>query len=198
VKPTPPPVDVAELLRAFDALVGAESSRALTPAAHHRRRLLRPAAGALQRLGARAPGAWPSRILASTESHHAWMRADEARGRLRAHMAAAFQQWDVLACPCAPTAAFPHDDRPMWRRRLPTSDGRRLPYHELARWSALASALGLPATAVPAGFTATGLPVGVQLVGPAGGDSRTLAVAEAVEAEVGGWVAPPGPTPEAA
>jgi len=60
---------------------------------------------------------------------------------------------------------------------------------------ALATALGLPATTVPAGLTAAGLPVGAQLIGPAGGDARLLALAQAIDEDVRGFVAPPAQTP---
>ena len=49
---------------------------------------------------------------------------------------------------------------------------------------------GLPALSLPAGLTSEGLPVGLELVGPAMGDGRLLAVAGAVEAAL-----PPLPPP---
>jgi amidase len=45
----------------------------------------------------------------------------------------------------------------------------------------LISVTGCPAVSVPAGFTAHGLPVGLQLVGPAGFERRLLEVALAYE-----------------
>ena len=39
---------------------------------------------------------------------------------------------------------------------------------------------GLPACAVPVGFDDLGLPVGVQITGPAGGEGLVLAAAEAL------------------
>jgi Asp-tRNA(Asn)/Glu-tRNA(Gln) amidotransferase A subunit family amidase len=48
------------------------------------------------------------------------------------------------------------------------------------------SVLRLPAAAVPAGRSAEGLPVGVQVVGPRGADGRVLAVAELIERELSG------------
>ena len=41
------------------------------------------------------------------------------------------------------------------------------------------------------GPAVSGLPVGVQIIGPHGGDARTLAVAQAVEDEISGFVPPP-------
>jgi amidase len=45
----------------------------------------------------------------------------------------------------------------------------------------LITATGCPAVSVPAGFTAAGLPVGLQLVGPAGSERRLLEVALSYE-----------------
>jgi amidase len=88
-------------------------------------------------------------------------------------------------------AAFPHDHRPFQQRTLTLSDGSKAPYLAALRWIALATACGLPATAIPAGVTPGGLPVGAQLIGPRGADWRTLAAAEAIEAALGGFVPPP-------
>jgi len=49
------------------------------------------------------------------------------------------------------------------------------------------SILEMPSTMVPTGVDAQGLPVGVQVVGRRGNDHLTLAVARAIEAELGGW-----------
>jgi amidase len=57
-------------------------------------------------------------------------------------------------------------------------------------WISVATALRLPATAIPAGRTAAGLPVGVQLIGPLGGDARTLALAQAIDENIRGFVSP--------
>jgi amidase len=46
--------------------------------------------------------------------------------------------------------------------------------------------LGWPSINVPAGFTADGLPIGVQLMGPANSEPLLVSLAAALEA-VGGW-----------
>ena len=46
-----------------------------------------------------------------------------------------------------------------------------------SRFARLWSLLGLPAVSIPAATGSTGMPVGVQLVAPAGGDAHLLAVA---------------------
>jgi amidase len=43
---------------------------------------------------------------------------------------------------------------------------------------------------MPIGLSTQGLPVGVQIIGPRGGDSKTLAVAQAIEEQLGGFRAP--------
>lgn len=60
------------------------------------------------------------------------------------------------------------------------------------RWvfTAVFNALGLPATQIPLGLDSDGLPLGVQVVGPPGADHRLIAVAQALQADMGGWIPP--------
>lgn len=71
------------------------------------------------------------------------------------------------------------------------SDGQTIPCNAMLTWISVATALHLPATAIPAGLTAGGLPVGAQLIGPLGGDARTLGLAQAIDEHVRGFQAPP-------
>jgi fatty acid amide hydrolase 2 len=57
-------------------------------------------------------------------------------------------------------------------------------------YAGIFNVLKLPVTQVPTGFDPRGLPVGVQVVGGPGMDSLTLAVAQVIEDEIGGWVRP--------
>lgn len=57
--------------------------------------------------------------------------------------------------------------------------------------SGIVNALALPSTAVPGGLDAQGRPLGLQVVGPHGGDALCLAAALALEDALGGWVPPP-------
>ena len=102
-----------------------------------------------------------------------------------------FTRFDVLLAPISPTAAFPHDQRPIRRRTLKCSDGHEIAYIEMLKWIALATVCGLPSTAVPAGLNAEGLPVGIQIIGPHSGDVLTLAVAQGIDEQIGGFRAPP-------
>jgi amidase len=98
-----------------------------------------------------------------------------------------FAEFDLLACPVSQVAPF--DAGLDWVHSV---DG--IPQHTYLDWMAscyLISVTGLPAISVPAGFTAAGLPVGLQLVGPRRSDWDLLAAAWAVEATTGcGQAAP--------
>ncbi|MDB5427446.1 MAG: Amidase, partial [Phenylobacterium sp.] len=128
--------------------------------------------------------------LAYTATHREWMAADAVRARLRHEIAGVFSRFDAILSPIAPITAFPHDHRPFGRRRLTASDGKAMPYTSMLNWISLATALHLPATAIPAGPSSSGLPVGVQLIGPLNGDARMLALAQAIEENVRGFTAP--------
>jgi aspartyl-tRNA(Asn)/glutamyl-tRNA(Gln) amidotransferase subunit A len=86
----------------------------------------------------------------------------------------------VLLMPTAPQAAFAHGTAPP---------------HNQADFTGLANIAGLPALAIPAGRDGDGLPVGVQLVGPAGSEMRLIALARQLEPVLGGAVLPEGVTP---
>jgi amidase len=110
---------------------------------------------------------------------------------LQAGVAAAvtefFADHDLLACPVSQVAPF--DVGLDWVHEV---DG--VPQRTYLDWMAscyLISVTGLPAVSVPAGFTAAGLPVGLQLVGPRRSDWRLLAAARAVEAALGYGLAAP-------
>ncbi|OYX36433.1 MAG: amidase [Caulobacterales bacterium 32-69-10] len=179
------PVDPERLLDTFAVLMYAASDEG-------REALwLRPAAKLARGLGATRTS-WAGTLLARTVRHREWMRSNEARARMGLAMAAAFSRYDVIVAPAAPCTAFPHDPKSRRRRKVRRADGRSFPYGALMDWSALASACGLPATVVPAGLSAGGLPVGVQIIGPRGADSKTLAVAQAIEENLGGFTSPPG------
>jgi amidase len=122
-------------------------------------------------------------------SHGDWIRADRRRGEIAARWRALFGEWDVVLCPAMPTTALPLDDRPMEARTLEI-DGVTAPYQAQPIWGSLATLTGAPATALPIGADAAGLPIGAQAVGPHLEDRTTLAFAQAMEREFGGFVAP--------
>ncbi|MDM0077164.1 amidase family protein [Variovorax sp. J2P1-59] len=124
-------------------------------------------------------------------SHRDWIRADRERMGIAHQWRAFFREWDVILCPVMPTPAFPHDHREMEARRL-TIDDREIPYRDQAVWSSIATLTGLPSTTMPIGRSDEGLPIGMQIIGPSLEDRTTIAFAQAVEREFGGFVPPPG------
>jgi amidase len=134
---------------------------------------------------------WARLARAATLSHQEWLQANERRAQFGLAVRTLFTRYDVLIAPIAPVTAFPHNTAPLSKRVLRCSDGRKIPYDSMLRWIALATTCGLPATATPVGLSAGGLPVGVQIIGPRRADSKTLAVAQAIEERLGGFRPPP-------
>lgn len=184
------PVDVAALMDAYRVLLSSALAADLPAGTIRGMRRLRPFAELAQRFGAGSTS-WAGQVMAYTASHAEWLAANEARTRIAAQVRGLFERFDLILAPIAPVTAFPPDRRPFQRRSLTLSDGTRIPYVSMLNWIALATACGLPATAVPAGLSKAGMPVGAQLIGPRGGDARTLAAAQAIEIELGGFIAPP-------
>jgi len=134
--------------------------------------------------------AMQARALVS--SHRDWLRAQRTRAAISHQWRQLFRDWDVVICPVLPTTAFPHDDAEMDQRVIDV-DGRRIRYGLQAAWAGPASLSGLPATAMPIGLgSGSGLPVGVQIIGPYLEDRTTLAFAQLAEREFGGFQVPPG------
>jgi amidase len=126
--------------------------------------------------------------------HRQWLSHNEGRLQLRRRFETFFDSYDILLLPIMPCVAIHHDHtEPIAARVIPTQAGAR-PYWELNRWMAPAGACFLPATVLPAGIAESGLPVGVQIVGPYLYDRTTLAFAAAAEAVLGPCPTPPGYT----
>jgi amidase len=129
--------------------------------------------------------------LQSSMRHRQWLSHNEGRLQLRRRFETFFEDHDVLLLPVMPCVAIHHDhSEPIAARVVPTELGPR-PYWEINRWMAPAGACFLPATVIPVDVAASGLPVGVQIVGPYLHDRTTLAFAAAAEAIVGPCPTPP-------
>ena len=131
------------------------------------------------------------RLRGISLSHRDWLLADGARARLRAQWRTLFESFDAVICPIMSTPAVPHDHSSTPDQRRITIDGKDYPSTDQLVWQGIANLTGLPATAVPIGFSSEGLPIGVQIVGPWLEDRTPLKLAELIEREFGGFVAPP-------
>jgi amidase len=110
-----------------------------------------------------------------------WVRLNEARTKLRWAWHRFFERYDVLITPIMPTSAFAHDHSAFGQRTIDI-DGQQLPYFSQTFWAGLAGVSYLPATVIPGGLGPDGLPIGVQLIGPAYSDMRLIQLAQRLEA----------------
>jgi amidase len=125
-------------------------------------------------------------------SHRDWAAADTVRALQRARWAELFADFDIVVCPVFSTPAIRHDhSADIWTRTI-SIDGQEHPYFDQLAWGGIATAPGLPATAVPVGQSAEGLPIGVQLIGPLLEDYTPIRFAELLERSFGGFTPPPG------
>jgi len=124
-------------------------------------------------------------------SHRQWAAADMGRITLQQQWTELFREFDVVLCPPMSTTAFPHNHTPVPERTIEI-EGKSFSFFDLLVWPEIATTPGLPATAAPIGLTGTGLPVGVQIVGPYLEDRTPLAFATLIERAFGGFVAPSG------
>lgn len=131
-----------------------------------------------------------ARLRGMVLSHRDWIETNNRRELHRHGWRQLFGEFDVVVCPITPTPAFPHDHNPDLLTRRLDIDGVEYPYFDQLVWAGLATMPGLPATAIPAGQSAEGLPVGVQLIGPMFEDRTPLRLAELLEERIGGFRAP--------
>ena len=124
-------------------------------------------------------------------THRDWIAANGARARLRGQWQSLFREWDVVLCPAAATPAFPHDHNPDQESRRIEINGKDYPYRDQSVWPGVATTPGLPATVVPIDKAETGLPIGIQIVGPYLEDTTTIEFAQLLEREFGGFAPPP-------
>jgi amidase len=105
-------------------------------------------------------------------------RAYAQRTALAERMRLFFGSYDVLVLPTSQVPPFPADEEyPAAINGHPMAT-----YLDWMRSAYVITVTGCPAISVPAGTTADGLPVGVQIVAPFGADRRLLEVAAAFEA----------------
>ena len=132
------------------------------------------------------------RLRGAVSTHRDWIGASFERTALRARWRALFGAFDAVICPVAPIPAPPHDHSPDQEARRIFVNGEPHAFLDVLLWPGVATTPGLPATAIPIGRTPDGLPIGVQIVGPRFEDRTPLKLAELIEREWGGFVAPPG------
>jgi len=132
------------------------------------------------------------RARGTVMSHRDWLASDAARLHLQQQWRAFFCEWDVVIYPAAAISAFPHDHSEPIEARYLDIDGKAHHYNDVCYiWADPASTCGLPATAAPIDRSSTGLPIGVQIIGPYLEDRTTIAFGKLLEREFGGFIPPP-------
>lgn len=112
------------------------------------------------------------------------------RPRLQAAYRDHFRRYDLAAI-ALPTTALPA--RPIGEDATVQLNGRAVPtFATFLRNTRVMTTAGIPGLTVPAGLTAAGLPVGLELDAPAGTDRALLSLGLAVEALLGRLPAPRG------
>jgi aspartyl-tRNA(Asn)/glutamyl-tRNA(Gln) amidotransferase subunit A len=104
-------------------------------------------------------------------------RAQAVRARLREDFAAAFRKFDFLLTPTTPEAAF--------KVGAKTDDPLSMYLSDI--FTAPANLVGIPAIAVPSGFSREGLPLSLQIMAPHFGERAMFRAAGAYEGETGYW-----------
>ncbi|HEY1466827.1 MAG TPA: amidase family protein, partial [Acidimicrobiales bacterium] len=121
-----------------------------------------------------------------------WAVANGLRQRQRALWSTFFEDYDVVLAPVMPTAAFEHDTERHIMERVLDVDGTDVSHAMAMAWCGAIGAMLLPVVTVPTGQTASGLPVGVQVIGPYLSDLRLLALAQTIDTAAGpGFTRPP-------
>jgi amidase len=105
------------------------------------------------------------------------IRATSLQAALAERALTFFARYDYLACPVTQVDPFPVE-----QEYAAEIDGIPMgSYIEWMRSNSRISVLGCPALSIPAGFSAAGLPVGLQLVASPFGERSLLEVAHALE-----------------
>ena len=100
-----------------------------------------------------------------------YLKAQKARTLLINAYNEAFEKYDALLCAVAPAPAFKLGEKVNDPLQMYMEDVMSVP----------PSMAGLPAMAVPAGSSKSGLPIGVQLIGPRKSDQMLLNIAKTIE-----------------
>jgi len=105
------------------------------------------------------------------------IHAELARTALMQRVARFFERYDVLICPATIVPPFPVEERAVM-----SCEGKSFEtYVDWLLIVAVATLAGCPAISLPCGFTKEGLPVGLQMIGPANGEAKLLAAAHQLE-----------------
>jgi aspartyl-tRNA(Asn)/glutamyl-tRNA(Gln) amidotransferase subunit A len=102
---------------------------------------------------------------------HYYRKAQKVRTLIKSDFDAAFEEVNIIVAPTAPSTAFPVGEKTDDPLQMYLSDVFTLSMN-------LAGICGL---SLPCGFDTDGLPIGLQVMGPAFGEEQVLRIAHAYE-----------------
>jgi amidase len=124
-------------------------------------------------------------------THREWLDTHMAREAIRAKWAEFFESFDAILMPVSFVPPFPHNQEGDFGTRTLVCNGEVRPYADIIRWTILTGMAYLPVTVPPIGLSNSGLPIGIQVVGPYGSDYRTIRLAARLSELCGGYRPPP-------
>lgn len=110
-------------------------------------------------------------VLSSGYYDAYYLRAQKVRRLILGDFESAFEQVDAILTPTSPTPAFKRGER--------SDDPLAMYLSDI--YTISVNLAGLPAISVPSGFTGSGLPIGLQVIGKAFGEAEMFAIANAFE-----------------
>ncbi len=124
--------------------------------------------------------------------HREWLAWNNEREAMRYPWAAFFKDWDILLCPAATSAAWPHDQEGERHDCTITVNDKQQPTTDQMFWAGFPNVVFLPSTVAPAGLTPAGLPVGLQAIAAEGEDKTAIEFCKLTAREIIGFQPPPG------
>jgi aspartyl-tRNA(Asn)/glutamyl-tRNA(Gln) amidotransferase subunit A len=106
-----------------------------------------------------------------------YLKAQQVRTLIRRDYDQAFERADAVVMPTTPTPAY----------RIGERSGDPLQMYLGDVFTVSANLAGLPAISIPCGFSAAGLPIGVQLTGRMFDEATLLRIADAHERDTAWW-----------
>jgi Asp-tRNA(Asn)/Glu-tRNA(Gln) amidotransferase A subunit family amidase len=107
------------------------------------------------------------------------------RERLREELLRWMNATPIIIAPVGATCAWPHGTQRV------NVQGESISVFRAFSYSQTFNVFGFPSVVVPAGRSAEGLPIGVQIIGRPFAERTVLAAATLLEAALGGWTRPP-------
>ena len=102
--------------------------------------------------------------------------AHQVSHKMQMTLRAALDRFGIIATPTTPCPAWPAEEN-----APATTGGQPAAPRDHAAFTPQVNHAGVPALSIPCGTTDTGLPLGLQLIAPAGADATLIGLARAIE-----------------